>query len=68
MNQRALVTIEVQRGEHTFSFYMPLGAQWSDAFSAAQEIFSGLEAHIKKLEEKAKEEVKEPVEVVAEVL
>lgn len=69
MNQRALVSVEVQKGDHTFSFHMPLGAKWSDAYDASREIFEGLAAHIKQLEEQEKEkQALDPVEVVAEVV
>lgn len=71
MNQKAIVIFESKQGDNMFQYCMPLGATWEQAMLAAQEIFSGLQAHIKELQAKADEEAKqkaEPIEVSAEVV
>lgn len=53
MDQRAIVSIDIQKDGHVFSFHMPLGAQWGHAYEAAVELVQGIEKHIKELEQKA---------------
>jgi hypothetical protein len=71
MNQRAVVIFESKQGDNVFQYCMPLGATWEQAMLAAQEIFSGLQAHIKELQAKADEEAKQQEaapEVAAELV
>lgn len=71
MNQKAVVIFESKQGDNTFQYCMPLGATWEQAMLAAQEIFSGLQEHIKELQVKADEEAKQKEaapEVAAELV
>jgi hypothetical protein len=56
MDQRAIVSIDIQKDGSVFSFHMPLGAKWSAAYDAALDLVKGMEQHFKEMEaaEKAK--------------
>lgn len=67
MDQKGFIVCESKQGDFTFSYHMPLGASWDAALKAASEIFSGLQEHVKKLQEEEKKKEAAP-EVAAELV
>ena len=53
MTQKGAVILESKQGEFVFQYFMPIGASYNAALTAASDIFIGLQAHIKEMEEKA---------------
>ena len=40
MDQRAMINLEVTKGERTFTFSMPVGSPYGEAYDAAFEVLS----------------------------
>lgn len=38
METKQCICIEVKKGDHTFSFYMPMGTTWGNSLDAAFEV------------------------------
>jgi len=54
MTQKAITALEVKKGDFTFTFLMPGGSTYGQAFDAAFEVF----AHVNRLKNEAVEKVK----------
>lgn len=55
MNQRALVEMEIVKGERKYSFLIPLGAPYGEVYDACHEIMMKITDLAKEAAEKAKQ-------------
>lgn len=68
MDQKAMVNLEVKKGERTFVFSMPIGAPFGEAYDAAFTVLNEIMEMSKKAVEQAKpkemdkEELQESIE------
>ena len=53
MNIKTSVTIEIQKGESTFAFVMPVGAPFGQAYDAAYEVLQQIVEFSKKAADQA---------------
>ena len=63
MNQKLVVKIEIQEGEHTYTFSMPYGSPVGNAYNAAWQCLQAITDMAKQSVDKAA-----PVEMTAEQL
>jgi len=71
MDQRAVINLEVTKGEHKFVFSMPVGSPFGEAYDAAFSILNEIMGMSKKAVEQAKPaeiEKTNPVEMTVEEL
>lgn len=64
MNIKSAVVIEVEKGEHTFMFSMPLGCPLGTAYDAAFQVLRD----IVELSKNAVEQVKQPDPIEPEIV